>query len=521
MLINVFLSLFAMGIMSFLYQGIRLQKFLTVGFLCALAFLSFDFGMHFYSGYTDSFSYNWLSSKYYPVNIDFFSTFQNYCGTAAFLLVSVIAVIFILFDRPELQKLHLCALVSLNLAFLFMMVTAQNTIQLLVSACFIDVLGFCFMNQPDAGRRYIFYNLLADMALFMAFAMLWGSCSTNTFNEINICLQSKNIPLISIIAAASAIKSGLFPFHGYFMQIVRLTSIRQNILAFLSTPVSGFIILYKCYGFFEDMSFVYPFLYWMSLLSIIWGIIGAVLIKDFLRKKLYLNLMFYGIVFYAFLSGADNLVLILSALLGINFILFGCLYPTRRYFILLLFVCLAGVAALLNIILSLPEGYPVYACAAGLILCYAKILPEIYAADKENGNKWILWLGLFLLSGILYFQGMNYKQTVPWLAGYGILLLLPLNRLNAVYRSSLIQEADGFSELYRLVIVEPLYLLGRILWLTIDFIIIERTVLNSVSRLNNLLAKLFGATVFYPVLNQILLLVLCFAVVAAAYYMGK
>ncbi len=521
MLINIFLGLFAMGIMSFLYQGVRLQKFLTAGFLCALVFLAFDFGSHFYDGYTDSFSYNWLSSKYYPINIDFFSTFQNYCGTAAFFAVSIIAIIFIVFDRPELQKLHLCALVSLNLAFLFMMITAQNTIQLLVSVCFIDVLGFCFINQSDAGRRYIFYNLLADMALFMVFAMLWGSCSTNTLNEIESCLHDKHIPLVSIIAVAAVIKSGLFPFHGYFMQIIRLTSIRQNILAFLSTPVSGFIILYKCRGFFADTAAIETALFSISLLSIIWGTLGAVLIEDFLRKKLYLNLMFYGIVFYALLSTADNLIPVLSILLGANFVLFGCLYYTRRYFILLSLVCIVGLIAVLNAVLQLPAGYSVYIYAAGLVFSYAKLLPEIYAENKENGNKWILWLVLFLLCGVVYFQNIDYKQMIPWLLGFGALLLLPLKRLNIVYRSNLIQETDGFSKLYRLVFVEPLYLLGRILWLTIDFIIIERTVLSSISRLNTLLVKIFDAAMFYPILNQILLLILSVVIVAAAYCLGK
>ena len=59
------------------------------------------------------------------------------------------------------------------------------------------------------------------------------------------------------------------------------------------------------------------------------------------------------------------------------------------------------------------------------------------------------------------------------------------------YEHEFIQTADLFSDFYRVFIIGPVKILGRVLWLTIDFLLIERTIINSLYRLVAVLINVF------------------------------
>ena len=58
-------------------------------------------------------------------------------------------------------------------------------------------------------------------------------------------------------------------------------------------------------------------------------------------------------------------------------------------------------------------------------------------------------------------------------------------------RYKFIQKTDLFSTAYHLFIVGPIKVLGRVLWLTVDFLIIERTVINSLHKMLMILINIF------------------------------
>ena len=66
----------------------------------------------------------------------------------------------------------------------------------------------------------------------------------------------------------------------------------------------------------------------------------------------------------------------------------------------------------------------------------------------------------------------------------------PLRLLNKLYEVENIQEADWFDDMYETLLIAPVKILGRILWLTIDFLIIERTIISSLSGGTTLLVRL-------------------------------
>ena len=59
--------------------------------------------------------------------------------------------------------------ICLNLAALILLICSENAIQLLVSACLIDIFGFYMINDSSARRRYIFYNFAGGYGAVYAF----------------------------------------------------------------------------------------------------------------------------------------------------------------------------------------------------------------------------------------------------------------------------------------------------------------------------------------------------------------
>ena len=57
----------------------------------------------------------------------------------------------------------------------------------------------------------------------------------------------------------------------------------------------------------------------------------------------------------------------------------------------------------------------------------------------------------------------------------------------ALYERDEIQLSEFFERFYEFAVIAPLNILGRILWLTVDFLLIERTIINSFSNLTGVL----------------------------------
>ena len=165
------------------------------------------------------------------------------------------------------------------------MICAHNNLQTLLGACFVDVIGFCALNNVQARRRYIFYNLLTDTALFVAFAILWGECHTNIITQLSQCHASNRELALLAIMAVTFVKIGMFPFQGYILPIAVLSESRRMLLSYLSTPLSGFIILYQFQPQFLSILGDSSWTVAASLFSIIWGTIGAVLMKYLTEKN--------------------------------------------------------------------------------------------------------------------------------------------------------------------------------------------------------------------------------------------
>lgn len=488
MIINIFLELLALGGVSILCHRTRWQK--TALCLFAILFLGIagQFVAHWQHNAADKFSYLWLTSKYYPVSLDFYSSAFTYGFMAPFGVITALCLLLLCQSREESQKLKLCALAVLHLAMIIMLVSGQNTIQILVSACFIDVLGFYLINNIAARRQYIFYNLLADMGLFMSFAMFWGDCSTNLLSKLPQCLAREHNFALGLLLLAAGIKSGLFPFQCHLMPLKALSAARRHILFFLSTPVSGFLILYKTYGFFAPSFNLPEVLLWWGGASIIWGAAGALWCGDMAAKKLYLCQMFFGLTYALLGLKSGTLQPAWAYVYGAAFLLCGLAHARG------LWCGVWALAALMTANTAVWSGQishePLtFAYALTLAAVLGSLLPQLY---RPIPIAKISLLAMLAVGACLLWCGRASLGAEAY-AALGVFALVsalrPYRWWQKLYDNETLQNADGLSVLFHFCFVSPIHFLGRILWLTIDFLIIERTLLSSLSKFSAAFSK--------------------------------
>ena len=493
MIFYIFLTLVGTGILTILYQSMRFQKILTALGGAVLGAILFAVYQAVHSQKFTDYSFKWLTSKYYPVNIDFIADKINYVVITFFIISALLNIIYMIYDINERKKVFVLSVSLLGLAFLILLICSQNTLQLLISICFIDVLGFCLINNIMARRRYIYYNLITNMILFMAFAILWGDCHTNILVKLSQCHAQTNSLAFIMIAIASIAKSGLFPFQGYILPITQLTVSRRNIISFILTPVVGYLIIYKMYPVFPLYLENAQFLKFIIIASIVWNIIGALCIKKIENKKQYLILIFYSFAYSVLLANEGNMPVSIGLLFLINIGLINTLKMGLRR---LWFVFVSSIIQLSVLITIADNVVPTilgYVYLASTIIIISNIIWELTVSDREEKRIISSLLAMASSLGIAYYYQSFSDNLIYWLAIYLLLTVLkPYRYLRAINQSAKIQQTQGVSGMFYTLIVEPIEFLGRILLVTIDFLFIEKTILSSLSKINLFLTAFFN-----------------------------
>ena len=97
---------------------------------------------------------------------------------------------------------------------------------------------------------------------------------------------------------------------------------------------------------------------------------------------------------------------------------------------------------------------------------------------------WLYAIPILVGSAVSFYALNTWQDSLFWgmLVGFVCFwLLLPQKLVNLFAENESLQENDWQSTLYRLIIVSPLRLLGRILWLAVDFVVIERSIIGTLS----------------------------------------
>lgn len=542
MVVNVFLLLALLGVSALPFRENKYSRFLAFLFWAAAAGIFWYFCRNWLAGTVKSFIFHWIQYKELHIDIDLSSNERNYLRIFPLFLMGIMSLLYNAFISQESQRVRLSGQMCLNLAFLILLICTNNLIFMMISSFLIGILGIYIINDYEIKKTYIFYNLISDMAMFAAFAMVYGQFGKVEVSVLTQYGKSGNyINLVAMLLLLSLfIKNGLFLFQNQLLCFRDLTFNRLIFLSFCSIPVCGIIIYGKIFAILLGFEYVRPVVAAIAILSAGYAVLGALIYDDIKEKTLCLNMLFwsflYGISLFShqlqFIDYVRLFILwyILNSLIYAVVVsasyeiyvskmggFFRSLWPEFLLFVVWAFALLQTL-----LVPEVPETVQNYIIWSFLILsgiALAHFLHEAFfgcchAGDMVSALLKIahpaFWLpSLAVLGWYVYHE--QYRNLTVWGAISVFLILIaayPFRRLSRFYNNEEVQLSEFFGSLYDYIIVAPITIVGRMLWLTVDFVIIERTILNSINRLTGFLIGISRKIHQSSVINYIMLTLL-------------
>lgn len=438
-----------------------------------------------------------------------------------FLLPMLLGLLYLNLVYPrEEHPLTAGNIMLLLLAAFVFMYSSQDFMQLMSGSCCFSILSFYLINDIEAKNKFIFYNFTAEMAVFTALSILYaktGNVSLSSAADFAHHGWHRDLVVLLLLVGV-LIKCGMFLFQNQLLNLRNLEFARMFAASTLASPLSGLLIYYKLFPIFCASSYVEPVLYAILFLSVL-CCLGGLLWQDNLKSKiLYFNMLFFAFALFLLQRRADALdttiIPLLPMVVLVNWVLMlasistsdeiyvsqmGGIFGAAKYNLLLAVSVVAGFALM---VLHLGNGWPFIVYLGLAMFGLAVNLHSIYLgrcfADEKveallRNCGWRYALPIVASVAILLWWRPSFPPVELLIAMSAFLLLLivwPQRLSNWQADNETLQERDWLDDFYRLFITSPLHLLGRVLWLAVDFVVIERRVIGTISEV----AKRVSAT---------------------------
>ena len=513
MALQLFINLIALAAASLLITQGRRKKIWSVLILAALAAVAYCLFDSLSQPSGGGFIYQWLPYKelHADINITSSPQMQHLFLSMVWILIAVIYLNTI--NAEEKHSLHINTLILLNFVAMILLVSAHDFLQLMFAGCLFSLIGFYMPETIAAKKRVFIYGFFAEMAVFTALSIVYGSTSSVSLNTLADYAESgrhKDLTAF-LVAAAVACKSGFLLANGQYLSFRNESFSRIISVMFLSLPVSGLLLLFKLTPLVTASPVACRFFEGWAYASVGAACVAAVCDNSLKSKALGLSLAVYALLAARILVAPQALYalpILLSAAFAISLVLLlaltaasgeddaahlGGFWRLTKINFLLTILLAGAVAALLL-------GQGIWFESA-LILAFAAGIKEIYLARASVDDKvrafaknagWLYIVPIFLGCG-----GILSQIPAQKLPEWGVLcslfaaglLLWPTGLLLKIGAARL-WRTDICGILYQHLIVMPLKWLGRILWLAFDFVVIERNIIGSISSLEGMAVSL-------------------------------
>ncbi len=466
MLTNLFFAFLGIGAFFLLPVAERYKKFLSFAFVIVLAGFFYQVFQNYDTQIFDSFSFAWMQSPKYKIDINIDSTQQNYIIFLPILLISIFMTLQIIFYSKEDKKNREYSIIAFNLANIILLISSRNLVQLLTGICIADIITQLMINNFYISKKYIFYSLFANFGLFMIFAMIQGklkSFDLNTVSAYQTIGRHKDFVGIATLLFVF-LKMELFMFHSALLKLKNINSYKLIFAFLLSGIFAGFFLLTKIYDLLKISEFSVPILYYVLAINAAFGLINGMIIAGNNKRLMYFNMLLYSLLIYLFMQYQKydvcfSIIMVLAYLSFVTFIV------THKYLKLL-----------------------------GKLLCV------------------ILW-------SFVFYKFKLYEDYVSLIAGCCILIFLLFSgKIHYFYRFQLLQNLEIFDKIYEFLFIKPILTLGRGLWLLVDFMIMEKHVSNSMSIIENVSEKYIAKIQDNRLVFRLLLLALAILLFMSSFY---
>lgn len=502
-----------MGGFTGLFPNLRYPKTAAFMVWAITGLIFFYFFQNWQVGTTENFSYHWLRYQILHIDINLSSDAKNYAQIFPVFLISWITILVAVFNSDETKKMHLSGMILLNLAAFILLLCSNNLIQLLISSCMVSVIGFYIINDVEARRKYVFYNLIADTCLFTVFAIIYGYLGNLDLSELSKFDElGAHRDLVAILLILSVfLKSGLLLFHNQLLDLSYLHFNRMIFILSASTPLVGLVILIKTLPLMAVSNYSIPLIQILAVLTVVWAALNSMVIDNIKDKTIYFAMMFYSYMYV--LISLNHLefyvqlpvLIICSYLLSLNIYLIfqassyelyvskmgGFISGLRFTFVISLLTVFVLIQTVLahctEVLYNSGTAFVTF-----LIIGLAHLYHQVYFGEKHADERvmallknpgWYLLLPAIMIIASLLYHNHYYPPLVFYIfSGFLLLIVVyPFRRLEALADLETVQDEDYFEKLYDVIILTPIKIIGRILWLLVDFILIERTIISSLN----------------------------------------
>ena len=521
MISSLFVLSMLIGVSGAILSRERYARFVSLLMAIIGLGLLYAFGYHLQNGETQQAIWTLLDYKRFRVDLNLSSNIRNYTTLLPFFIMTIISLLHTYFVAQEERRGRLSSFMLISLAFLMIPICNDNLLLLIVGCSLCGIVGIYIVNDFAGKKNYVFYTLVADMSLFASMGIIYSHTQSLDLSIIHNSISSyQHLELVTfLLLIGIAIKSGLFLFHQQIFSYSDLTYNRLLFLSYCVAPACGLILFLQTSSLFYASTISQHILLILSVGSMIYGLVGALLYDNLKEKSLSLNMLFWGFLYsQAILSKTsiiqsqwELLVLFYALNLLLSAISQSCseeiyisrLGGLRRKLPLLLFIGILLSFAIIQRLIVNTDNYQNWILLGAIVIIISYLLRQIFFGISETDDKvWafmkhpplILILVLCVLPSTFIYLNNYYSWQLILCEAILLFLVVvyPLRSLQQIYEEDNIQLSNFFERLYEVVLLAPLNILGRVLWLTVDFLLIERTILSSISHVRNVLINLSG-----------------------------
>lgn len=547
MVLQLFIGLIVIAAASLLVTQGRRRRIWSVLILAGLCVVSYLFLDSLSQSPDSSFIYQWL--PYESLKADFNISSSGRMQRMILPLVCLLAGLIYLntLSVAEQHSLHFNTLMLLNFVALILLASSHDFLQLMFAGGMFSVISFYMPDLILPKKKIFIFNFLAEMAVFMALAIVYGKTHSVSLADLSDFAHKgwhKDLVAVLLLFAIGS-KCGLFLLNGQYYELKDISFNRVVSIMTLSVPLSGLVLMVKLQPLLLASEIPQIVLPWWIGISIAAALASALINNNLRTKTIALSLASYAFIFLLVYRDSPSLynlvphLLTLTFLTSVIFILafnaaseessaayLGGFWRFTKFNFLVSLLLVGTIIAEFtghyhSLITLIFAAVYLLVLAAGMKMIY---LGKTRADEKVTAfasNAGVLyWLPLLLTSVWMIWRHQVWTVSAFYYLSGGFLLVflllpvLPYIRLGELK----IWQTDMLSKFYETVFIQPIKFFGRILWLAFDVVVIERSIIGSISTMTSaVVAKLQDMQATRAV-NCILSIVLGIILMAA--YLG-
>ncbi len=503
------------------------------------------------------FSFLWNSSPSGDIKVDIVSNLYNCELFLPFLIITVLAMCLNFCFGHKICNYN--AILLFNSLIILLMITSNNFVQLLSAFFLIDIFAV-IKNNANACKKFIMINLCSDMIIFMLMALINGRIDSLDIREIiNYKNTGYHSDFIAILGFTSiAMKMGFFPFQIGLASLSELHFHRQMNILFLFSPVSALILLLKFAPLWTSSSYFLPYFDASCIATLLWGAFRSLSVDDVKSKFVYWQIMLFALLlellhFHGFVWNW-----FFSQILLANYVLFIGFYLLYHIFgktgslseiiriktpkiqtllpaLILIFLAVCSHINNLEMLYNNRNRYYIWTYAVLFLLSFCGTIHQICFSHKKSklsASKTCIhpqhYLLILLSLGVSAETLLSESYPNSWIfwTFSGTFIFLCLSQISFLLIKPLqnkkFQHLNLFEKIYRFLFVFLLQETGRLLWLIVDWKIVEKFITGAILGIWYTGLRLFRSTQTNSVLRFFwilcsVLIVLCLTI----YLRGK